>query len=57
MENEPYKLKYLDIRIKNTLKKALRLQNIFRELLLSVLMTSNWEEGIKHPNLTLSLIF
>ena len=34
MENEAYKQKYLDIRRKNTLKKALRLQNIFRELFL-----------------------
>ncbi|MEK6955476.1 MAG: hypothetical protein AABW52_02360 [Nanoarchaeota archaeon] len=34
MENEPYKQKYLDVRRKNTLRKALRLQNIFKELFL-----------------------
>ena len=34
MENEAYNIRYLDIRRKNTLKKALRLQNIFRELFL-----------------------
>lgn len=34
MENEAYKQKYLDVRRKNTLKKALILKNIFKELFL-----------------------
>ena len=34
MENEAYNQKYLDVRRKNTLRKALRLQNIFRDLFL-----------------------